>query len=100
MTALETIRHKFAWLDPVMDERLRRLWAAAEALALGHGGITLVARATGLARATISDGCRELCPPAGDLPPAPLPHGRVRRPGGGRKALPERAPGQGAAPGA
>jgi len=60
MSVLETIRSKFAALDPVMDERMRRLWAASEAIALGHGGIGVVARATGLARATISSGCREL----------------------------------------
>jgi transposase len=88
MTAMETIRHKFALLEPALDERRRRLWAAAEALAQGHGGIGVVAQATGLARATISNGCRELragtqTPAA----PAALTPGRVRRQGGGRKPL-------------
>ncbi len=74
----------------MLDERARRLWAGAEALAGGHGGISLVARATGLARATISDGCREL---GGAAPEAlPAPPGRIRRPGGGRKSLTERDP--------
>ncbi len=90
MTVLETIHRKFELLDPVLDERARRLWAGAEALAWGHGGISLVARATGLARATISDGCREL---GGAVPAAlPAPRGRVRRPGGGRKSLTEHDP--------
>ncbi len=68
-----------------MDERMRRLWAASEATALGHGGIGVVARATGLARATISNGCRELRAVAAGAPA--LPPRRVRRPGGGRKPL-------------
>ncbi len=92
MTALETIRRKFELLDPVLDERSRRLWAGAEALAWGYGGIALVARATGLARATISDGCRELRGGASAALPAPAPPGRIRRPGGGRKSLTERDP--------
>ena len=92
MTALETIRRKFELLDPVLDERARRLWAGAEALALGYGGITLVARATGLARATISDGCRELRGEAPKPLPAAAPQGRIRRPGGGRKSLTEHDP--------
>jgi hypothetical protein len=92
MTALESIRRKFELLAPVLDERARRLWAGAEALALGHGGVTLVARATGLARATISDGCRELRGEAPEPLPAPAPQGRIRRPGGGRKPLTEHDP--------
>jgi hypothetical protein len=89
MTAMETISQKFATLEPVMDERMRRLWAAAEAISLGHGGITLVARGTGLARATIGRGCRELRAGAGtpEAFPPPAPPGRVRRKGGGRKPL-------------
>jgi hypothetical protein len=86
MTAVESIRYKFGLLEPVLDERRRRLWAAAEALALGHGGIAVVTRATGVARATISDGCRELQGVAA-APPAPLPLARSRRPGGGRQSL-------------
>ena len=51
---------KYAALDRVMDERLRRQWAATEALALGWGGVTAVATATGLARNTILAGTREI----------------------------------------
>ena len=62
-----------------LDERSRRLWAASEAQALGHGGGSLVARATGISQSTIVRGLREAR--AG----ARLAPGRIRRPGGGRK---------------
>ena len=74
-----TLRAKHASLRAVFTERSRRLWAATEARALGHGGIAVVARATGLSRATITRGLAEL-----DAAP-PLPTDRVRQPGGGRK---------------
>ena len=45
---VEVIAEKFASLEPVLDERARRLWAAAEARAIGRGGISRVAEATGL----------------------------------------------------
>ena len=52
----QTIRAKFVALRPVMDERVTRLWAGAEADALGDGGIAIVGRATGLSRTTIRAG--------------------------------------------
>src|SRR3982751_5998107 len=55
-----TVRGKFVALRPVMDERLTRLWAGAEADALGDGGIAIVERATGLSRTTIRAGRDEL----------------------------------------
>lgn len=69
-----------------MQERGRRQWAAAEARELGWGGVSSVARATGLSRTTITAGLREL-----DLPAAQrsAEGRRVRRPGGGRKTLTE-----------
>ena len=68
-----------------MDERVCRLWAASEALALGRGGVTLVARATGVSRKRIGGGLRELRDRAAG-PPEPRPSpARIRRPGGGRK---------------
>lgn len=73
------LRTKFESLAPALDERARRLWAATEAKAIGHGGIALVSRATGVSYSTITRGLREL---ASGPPPEP---GRVRRPGGGRK---------------
>jgi hypothetical protein len=79
------VRQVFEGLAPVLDERAQRLWAAATAQAHGHGGVSLVARATGIARSTIQRGLQELA----DVGPAyvkPPRQQRVRRPGGGRKA--------------
>ena len=75
---LAGLRRKYEALLPILDERARRHWAAAEALELGWGGISALARATGLARDTISVGVRELRQ-APRQPPSP----RLRRPGGG-----------------
>jgi Rhodopirellula transposase DDE domain len=83
--AIVRIRQKYQALLPNMDERMRRLWAAAEAKALGWGGIACVAEATGLARNTITAGLRDL--------QQPLPAGRIRREGGGPKPLTARDPG-------
>ena len=91
------IRQKFGRLRASMNERVRRHWAAAEAMALGHGGVAAVARATGLSRNTVVAGIGELEDRggggggggAGD----PLPASRVRRPGGGGKPLAETDPG-------
>jgi DNA-binding phage protein len=57
---VRVIAEKFTTLEPVLDERARRLWAAAEAHAIGRGGISRVAEATGLSRITIRSGLREL----------------------------------------
>lgn len=84
---IETLRKKFARVSAVLDERGRRVWAAAEAEALGYGGQSLVARATGLARTTI---CRERNRQALDQPPL---RDRIRRVGGGRKKLAVDQPG-------
>jgi len=74
----EMLAAKFESVFPHLDERQRRLLMGAEARALGHGGIRLVARAAGVREATVSAGVYEL-----ESGEAPL--GRVRRPGGGRK---------------
>ena len=76
------VRLRFAQVAPVLDERRRRLWAAAEAKAVGYGGVSLVARATGLTRPTIHAGLKEL---ASGI--TPLPEGRVRRLGAGGRPL-------------
>src|SRR5947209_14793894 len=57
---VEGIRSKFERLGPLMNERLRRQWAACETLTLPRGGVTLVAQATGLSRTTIWAGRKEL----------------------------------------
>jgi transposase len=77
------IRVRHEALDPVLDERGRRRFASAEALAAGHGGVSAVSRITGIARSTIGRGLAELRGEA----VAGAPAGRVRRPGGGRKSL-------------
>ena len=90
MHDVAAIRAKFEVLRPFLDERRRRLWAAAEALVLGRGGITAVATATGLQRATIRVGARELqADPTVRAGGSADPQGqrRVRAPGGGRKPL-------------
>jgi hypothetical protein len=90
-SAIEPIRRKFDALGPVMDERMRRQWAAAEAAEFGRGGVSAVATATGLSRTTITAGLRELRQRA-EQPDAPIP-ARIRRPGGGPKRLTETDPG-------
>ena len=75
------IRERYAVLAAVLDERGRRRFAAAEVLTAGWGGIVAVSRATGIARSTIG---RALAEVRGGAEPGA---GRVRRPGGGRKAL-------------
>lgn len=77
------IQLRYAALDPVLDERGRRRFAAAEALAAGRGGVTAVSRITGLARSTITRGLAEL---RGEAPPEAAAD-RVRRQGGGRRSL-------------
>jgi transposase len=83
----QTLQAKFRALAPVLNERSRRLWAATEAHAVGHGGIALVERATGISRSTIERGLKEL--QAEDLP---LGAERVRRLGGGRKRAADKDP--------
>jgi hypothetical protein len=90
MPTLEEIRSKYESLRPVMDERMCRLWAAAEARALGWGGISLVAAATGMTRTRVSAGLRELDMLAEAPPPTQPGKARLRLPGGGRKRATER----------
>ena len=85
----QALKGKFAVLGPLLDERTRRLWAAAEARSIGRGGVTRVAEATGMSRGTVRAGLKEL--DSGE-PASPRP-ARLRSPGAGRKALSERDPG-------
>jgi transposase len=83
------LREKYQILAPLMNERSRRRWAAAEAQALGRGGQTLLARVTGMSRSTVYLGQQELAHPVeSQLPTA----GRTRQLGGGRKLLIEQHP--------
>ena len=81
-----TIVAKFTVVAPVLDERSRRRWAAAESLAIGYGGDALVSSATGLARETIRRGRREIAR-------AEAPPDRLRCPGAGRPRIQEDQPG-------
>ena len=78
------IRRKYRVVAPELDERRRRQWAAAEARDAGYGGVSLVARATGLARPTIIAGLRELRLPISQRAVAAQ---RIRRPGAGRRTI-------------
>jgi Rhodopirellula transposase DDE domain len=85
------LQQKYAALASFLDERQRRLWAGAEALVLGHGGVTTVAQATGLSRPTVAAGRDELQAFLDDpdsVPPAAV----LRQPGAGRKPLTETDP--------
>jgi len=90
-TTLEVVRRKFELLQPLMNERMRRHWAACEALTLQRGGLTLVAQATGLSRTTIWAGMRELRNPE-TTPAAGLDPQRSRQVGAGRPLLEQTDP--------
>jgi hypothetical protein len=81
------IKRRYEAVGPVLDERGRRRFAAAEALTAGWGGIAAVSEATGIARSTIGYGLREL---RGTAPDSAL--GGIRRKGAGRKPLTETDP--------
>jgi transposase len=82
----ELIKARYEAIKPHLDERLRRLFAAAEAMALGHSGISFVSQATGLSRNAIARGMQEIT-----AQPSP-PNKRVREKGGGRKRTLDKDP--------
>jgi hypothetical protein len=79
MEAAEAVRIRYEALLPVLDEQGRRRFAAAEAHALGRGGVSAVSRITGIARSTINRGVKQI------KAKSHAGAGRVRKPGGGRK---------------
>ena len=79
------IRQRWEMVGSKLDERGRRLFAAAEVRAAGWGGLKAVARITGLARSRLNRG-------EDDLDGEPLAKGRVRRKGGGRKSVAAKDP--------
>jgi Rhodopirellula transposase DDE domain len=91
-TIVEILKTTFEALRPLLHERALRRWAAVEAQAIGWGGVTRVAEATGLSRATIRTGRAEW---QGQQPAEERARlvGRGRRPGAGRKRLEDQAPG-------
>lgn len=80
------IRERYKNLEWALDERLRRLFAATEAKVLGHGGISIVQKATGVARNSIKQGLKELLSPQRAEASGDDTGQRIRRIGGGRKA--------------
>jgi hypothetical protein len=84
---LATVRQKYEALAPLLHEKAQRRWAACEARALGCGGISLVAAATGLSRPTIHRGLAELQSGLDDRADADPQRPRIRRAGGGRHRL-------------
>ena len=79
MKAETLIRKKFLFMNPTLNEQSRRRWVATEAKALGRGGVSVVARATGIARNTITKGMKELTDSKS------VHKNRLRKKGGGRK---------------
>ncbi len=79
MIDISGIAARYKALEPVLDERARRLIAAAESQAIGRGGISAVSKATGIMRSVIRQGIAELIAPGSSA------SGRIRREGGGRK---------------
>src|SRR5271169_4684960 len=82
----DAIRYRWETVGGKLGERGRRMFAAAEVRSAGRGGLALVSKITGLARSTINRG-------EDDLDAEPLAKGRVRRAGGGRRAVSETDPG-------
>jgi len=81
-----TLVGTFVVMSPLLDERARRLWTAAESAAIGYAGDSLVSAATGLARETIRNGRRELAHGVKIT-------GRIRQPGAGRPDAEDAQPG-------
>ncbi len=84
MQTEKDIQVKYSQLKDVLGEKQKRLWAASEAIRLGHGGISIVHRATGLSRQTIHMGLKEL-----EEGIVPEEASRIRKSGGGRKSIEE-----------
>ena len=82
--AVTRLRRKYRVVAPELDERRRRQWAAAEAREVGYGGVSVVARATGLARSTIHAGLRDVRASRRQRVRAAE---RIRRAGAGRRPL-------------
>lgn len=85
------IRRRYARMRGALNERARRLFAATEALAIGWGGVAIVARATGIAPSTIGLGKQEVRA-LEEARLTPLPTTRSRRAGGGRKKTRDKDP--------
>jgi transposase len=85
------IQHRFRSLSPFLDERMRRLVAAAESEAIGYGGVSAVSRATGVSRRAITEGIKELGQTKKSKKASAL-RSRIRRQGAGRKRTSQKDP--------
>jgi hypothetical protein len=87
-TLIKQIRQKYEAFSPYLNEKTRRIWAAIESEAIGYGGISEVSVATGISRTTIYAGLQDIqCSRGTEEPQVFKP--RIRRPGGGRRSLPD-----------
>lgn len=89
-SVVKSLQDKYKFLQPYLNEKTRRIWAAIEAQSLGWGGITQVAKATGLSRTTIHAGIRLLSDSSRSK--TSEDRARIRQSGGGRKGLEEQDP--------
>ena len=83
----QSVERKYNILEKSLDERGRRIWAAAEADEIGYGGLSIVYRATGLAMSTIRQGSSDIIEEKRNVSDEPR---RIRRAGGGRKKVAEK----------
>jgi hypothetical protein len=90
-SALRQIESRYRSLGSLMDERLRRQWAATEALTYGRGGLSALSSATGMSRNTIRKGLLEVAERKKN--PRAVVSSRLRKEGGGRKRLTQSDPG-------
>ncbi len=88
MTLAPALLTKYDLIIPHLNEEQKRLYAASEALALGHGGISAISRATGISRPRITRGIKDLT----NQTISPVPKDRTRRIGGGRKKIEDKYP--------
>jgi transposase len=86
------IQRRFRSLSPFLDERMRRLVAAAESEAIGYGGVSAVSRATGVSRRAITEGVKELGETKKRSKKASAMGSRIRRLGAGRKRTAQKDP--------
>jgi hypothetical protein len=83
VVVVDQLAEKYESIAALLDERQRRRWLGVEARALGRGGVSAVARATGASRSTVTAAVKELADPAADV----VTRGRVRRAGAGRPSV-------------
>lgn len=89
LESTDSMKERLANTLPKLNEYQRKIYLAAEAKAIGYGGISLVSRELGVSRRTLTEGVKELENPNAKV----IEQGRSRKPGGGRKPIWESYPG-------